>query len=80
MHVQPSGYEQGTPESKPLKQGHVLQARVSLLCAQVIASTEDIPSRCFEGWHAAFIGSNSTTQHMDPVDSTTCVRGDVCAL
>ncbi|KAF5836805.1 hypothetical protein DUNSADRAFT_5384 [Dunaliella salina] len=42
--------------------------------ARVIASTEDIPSRCFEGWHAAFVSSGSHASQMDPVDSTTIVK------
>jgi len=42
--------------------------------ARIVASTEDVPSRCFEGWHAAFVKSGTSTSHMDPVDSTTIVK------
>jgi hypothetical protein len=38
---------------------------------QVVASTEDVPTRCFSGWYAAFVNTMSSADSMDPADSTT---------
>ncbi len=36
---------------------------------QVISSTEDVPSRYFNAWYAAFVPSSSTAEAMDPLDA-----------
>lgn len=42
--------------------------------ARVISSTEDITSRCFSGLLSTFVNSPSTSDTMDPCDSTTIVK------
>ncbi|GFH25206.1 uncharacterized protein HaLaN_23134 [Haematococcus lacustris] len=42
--------------------------------ARVVASTEDIPMRCFGAWHAAFINTATNTDNIDAADSTTIVK------
>ncbi|KAG1654587.1 hypothetical protein FOA52_008734 [Chlamydomonas sp. UWO 241] len=42
--------------------------------ARVISSTEDIPSRCFHAWHAAFMNSSSGADTADACDGSTIVK------
>ncbi|KAJ9506243.1 hypothetical protein QJQ45_014199 [Haematococcus lacustris] len=42
--------------------------------ARVVASTEDIPMRCFGAWHAAFVNTATNTDNIDAADSTTIVK------
>ncbi len=39
--------------------------------ARVISSTEDIPTRCFNAYHAAFVNSSSNAETADAADATT---------
>ncbi|KAJ9528607.1 hypothetical protein QJQ45_020415 [Haematococcus lacustris] len=42
--------------------------------ARIVASTEDIPMRCFGAWHAAFVNTATNTDNIDAADSTTIVK------
>lgn len=36
--------------------------------ARVISSTEDVPARCFSGWSAGWVNTNSSVDSMEAVD------------
>ncbi len=42
-----------------------------LLEARGVASTEDIPARCYGAWYSAFVNTASSVDVMEAVDSTT---------
>lgn len=49
-------------------------AELRLHETRVISSTEDVPSRYFNAWYAAFVPSNSTAEAMDPLDAFGAVK------
>uniref|UniRef100_A0A7S0RVP4 BLUF domain-containing protein n=1 Tax=Chlamydomonas leiostraca TaxID=1034604 RepID=A0A7S0RVP4_9CHLO len=50
------------------------QAETRLAEARVVASTEDIPVRCFSAWYAGWVSTAGSAETMDAVDSTTIVK------
>ena len=47
-----------------------LLTRAWCYCHQVISSTEDVPSRCYNLWFAAFVPSNSSVESMEGMDGS----------
>ena len=61
-------------ELLPSVSSNVNPADLLLVEARIVSSTEDIPSRCYSGLFSTFINSPSTTDAMDPCDSSSIVK------